>query len=253
MLKASAAFIRCAGDIRLGTLFGSGMNADASRPRFFYRLCVLLVEINRDLLGDGSSPQPSQRSIDRVHVEAFRIEHATAPGEHLAMVIVSGIAQCGEELRVPADAADILWWAGSRARDAQRVVEPRIWLKRPLDTYLVLPVVSEVVDVAQRLPFANELVELHLLLVLQLHLAVLILARVADSAVADLEHVQVGERPSHGFLQRRVQLGERDVRGYEEAPPDGRLDFLEGHPELEDAVCSFGLARHGNRVISTPP
>ena len=67
---------------------------------------------------------------------------------------------------------------------------------------------------------------------------------------ADLELVQMRVGPAHGGLQDVVQLGERGGDRHDEAAPDGRLDVVQRHMDLDGvgllpcrARRSVGLGR----------
>ncbi len=48
--------------------------------------------------------------------------------------------------------------------------------------------------------------------------------------------------PAHGELQQVVQFGQCDIRGYQQAPPDGRLGPQQRNFELIDFVArAFSL------------
>src|SRR5215213_3189736 len=95
----------------------------------------------------------------------------------------------------------------------------------------MLPVVTEVVLVAElRLLTLDHLAQLVPPLVG--HLGTVIWVRLAVRLAADDELVQVGVGPAHDHLENLVQLGEADVGGDLDSPPDRRLAVHERDLDL---------------------
>ena len=105
---------------------------------------------DRNQIAGISGSAISQRSIDRVQIEALRIERTSDPSEHAFMFVVLWILDGGQELQVARYATDIIGWRGTFAGNAQGIKPVRVWLGNRLYLDTMAPAVSEVV-------FVNEL------------------------------------------------------------------------------------------------
>jgi hypothetical protein len=56
---------------------------------------------------------------------------------------------------------------------------------------------------------------------------------IAESEATDLEVMKVRVGPAHGGLQDVMQLGERGLNRHDEASPNGRLDAIQRHTDLD--------------------
>jgi hypothetical protein len=88
--------------------------------------------------------------LHRLGIERVRIETTTRPPQHLSSLWMPAIADSLQELRVPRCAAYIFWRTSTRASDAAWI-GTRVGRKQFLEFERVLPVITEVVAIPDRI------------------------------------------------------------------------------------------------------
>ena len=167
------------------------------------------------------------------------------PPEHLLVFVVVGVGEDAPEVRVSPGAAAVLWRAGALGDDQDRVGDVRVGVEQVFDDDLVLPVVAEVVGVAEASAEVDELAECDLALVAEPELGI----GVAELLLAEGEHVHVVVLPAERCLEDLVQVIEAGVGAEMQPPPDRRL----GHAEQldldlhDDVVGGAVVAHRGSR------
>lgn len=132
---------------------------------------------------------------DGVGVEFAGVVEAE-PFEHLLVFVVAGVGEDLFEVRVSPGAAAVLWWAGSLRGHEDRVVDVRVGIEQVFDEDLVLPVVAEVVGVAEASAGVSELTECDFAFVSEPEFGV----REAELLVAEGETRACGSSPSRARL-----------------------------------------------------
>src|SRR3954452_1790511 len=94
-------------------------------------------------------PQSRQLLVHRPEVERVRIEAPADPLQHGRVLLVLGIADRLQKLLIAPDPTDILRRTGPSAGQASRVQHTRLRREHLLHEDVVLPVVAEVVQVAE--------------------------------------------------------------------------------------------------------
>ncbi len=184
--------------------------------------------------GAGTARQAREVAPDRVEIDVLGIEVVAGPFAQLGIFLVARVRQHLEQSQIAIDAAAILRRAGPLARDQRRVGLLRVERLDLLDDDLVLPIVAEVVDVAEALDAPlDQRAELDVAVVVGgLVARPGIVVGLTIAAVADLELMQVVVLPAHRRLDDPVQHVQAAVGGDADPTPDGRPQAAQR--DLED-------------------
>jgi len=162
----------------------------------------------------------------------------------LIVLLVGGVLQHLHELGVAPDAAAVVGRGGTPPTRAPRVPRRLVVVEYLLHQDVVVPVVAEVVGVAQRaVQRGGDLLQRHRCF----RAATQVGVGGTETAVGGFEDVQVAVVPAECDLDDGVQPGEADVGGHLEAPPDRWLRAPQPHLDLIDRRRPVGLLAFGRQ------